>query len=98
VKIAVDPKGSPWIVNSSHRIYHWNGSGWALYPGFARDISVGANGSVWVVGTGAATGGYGIFRWSGSAWVSNPGGATAIAVAANGHPWVVNASHQIFSS
>jgi hypothetical protein len=63
VKIAVDPKGSPWVVNSSHHIYHWNGRAWALYRGLATDVSVGANGSVWVIGTDGQ-----IYRWGGAGW------------------------------
>ena len=34
--------------------------GWELEPGAARDIGVGADGSVWVVGTGAVPGGFGM--------------------------------------
>jgi len=42
--------------------------GWEQLPGLARDIGIGANGSVWVIGTNAVMGGYGIYQWDGRDW------------------------------
>ena len=95
VHIAVDPFGSPWVVNSTGQIYHWDGSGWLKYPGAATNIAVGANGSVWIVGTNQASGSYGIYRWTESSWAPYPGGAVHIAVDPLGQPWLTNASGQI---
>jgi hypothetical protein len=67
-----------------------------LRSGAATDISAGANGSVWVIGTNPVGGGFGIYRWTGSAWASLRGGAVAIAVDPSGNPWVVNSAHQIY--
>jgi hypothetical protein len=64
-------------------------------PGTATDISVGANGSVWAVGTASVAGGHPIYRWNGSKWVTVAGGAVAIAVDQHGNPWIVNSSHKI---
>jgi hypothetical protein len=58
-RIAVGPDGSPWITGKSRHIYHLNFQTlqWNLLPGLANDIGVGANGSVWAIGTQSTTGG-----------------------------------------
>jgi hypothetical protein len=96
LRMAVDPSGNPWVVNSAGQIYHWVGNGWVLYPGAAIDIGVGANGSVWVIGTNPVAGGYGIYYWNGGGWTPVPGGALRIAVDPNGNPWVVNSAGKIY--
>ena len=70
--------------------------GWELEPGAARDIGVGADGSVWVVGTGAVPGGFGIWRWGGSDWSQVEGGGVRIAVGPDGNSWVVNSEGSIW--
>jgi hypothetical protein len=67
-----------------------SGVRWDLLPGKARDIGVGANGTVWVIGTAAAPGGYSIHRWTGSAWQRIAGGAVRIDVDGAGNAWIVN--------
>jgi hypothetical protein len=32
LRIAVDPKGSPWLVNESHEIWRWDGMKWVRMP------------------------------------------------------------------
>jgi len=85
-----------WIVNASGGIFSWTGSNWRQMPGLAKDVGVGANGSVWVVGTDAVPGGYGIYQWNGSAWVKRPGGAVRIDVDPQGTPWVVSSLGNVF--
>ena len=51
VRIAVDPNGRAWVVNSGNAISRWTGSAWQQMPGAALDIGIGANGSVWVIGS-----------------------------------------------
>lgn len=63
---------------------------WNSRPGAAVDIGVGANGSVWVIGTNRVAKGFGIYRWTGRGWQNIPGGAVRIAVDPRGIPWVVN--------
>ncbi len=50
-------------------------------PGLAKDIGIGANGSVWVIGTNALRGGYGIYQWTASNRIAVPGGAMEITLA-----------------
>jgi hypothetical protein len=65
-------------------------------PGAASQIAVGANNSVWVLGTNAVPGGHSIYRWTGTTWAAVPGGALTIAVAPDGSPWVINSAHRIY--
>lgn len=70
---------------------------WMQVPGGANDISVGADGTVWVVGNNKAPGGYDIWRYKGNrAWQRIPGGAMRIAVDPKGNAWVVNNTNAIF--
>ena len=85
------------MVSSSGQILQWTGSAWTAYPGSAIDIGVGANGSVWVVGTNVVPGGYGIYQWTGSRWAAVSGGAVAIAVGPDGSPWVISSTKQIYA-
>ncbi|PAW92152.1 hypothetical protein CKK33_01030 [Mucilaginibacter sp. MD40] len=99
VKIAVDPQGTPWVVNKSNLIYKYNGNLWTQMPGTATDIGIGANGSVFITDTTTVspTGGFRILKWNGSSWTVMPGAAgVRIAVDAQGTPWVVNKSHLIY--
>lgn len=100
VRIAVDPHGMPWVVNKSHLIFKYNGTlVWEQMPGTANDIGIGADGSVYIIGTQnvSPTGGYNIMKWNGSGWDTMPDCAGIhIAVAPNGIPWVVNASNLVF--
>ncbi|MDB5135184.1 MAG: Bacterial Ig-like domain group 2 protein [Mucilaginibacter sp.] len=99
IRVAVSPQGVPWVVNKSHLIFRYNGSTWDQLPGTATDIGIGADGSVFAIGTqfATATGGYIIMKWNGSAWDTMPDCAGIhIAVAPNGIPWVVNQSKLVF--
>ncbi|HZS41804.1 MAG TPA: tectonin domain-containing protein, partial [Polyangia bacterium] len=49
VRIAVDPTGAPWIVNSSHQIFHREVNTWVRFPGEATDVGVGPDGKVWII-------------------------------------------------
>jgi hypothetical protein len=69
---------------------------WQALPCCADDVSVGADGTVWIVGH-AITGNGDVFRWSGSVWVKQEGlEGDAIAVDPQGLPWIANHSGDIF--
>lgn len=101
VRIAVGPDGKPWVVNKSNLIFKYRDStsSWQQMPGTATDIGVGADGSVFVIGTipSSITGGYNIMKWNGSNWDAMPECAGVhIAVDQKGTPWVVNKSNLVF--
>ena len=70
-RIAVDPHGTPWIVDKQHDIYRLNGvtasnpdgTSWEKMPGKATDIGIGANGFIWILGDKTNADGYEIFKW-----------------------------------
>jgi tectonin-like protein len=92
-RIAVNPKGIPWIINKRQEIWQYTGSTFKqLQTGRATDIGIGAEGSVWIVGTDNAP-----YRWDGKNWQKHAGGITRITVDSKGHPWGVNASKKIYA-
>ncbi len=95
-KSAATGTGVPWTVDSEGGIYRRTRNSWQRMPGLAKDIGVGANGSVWITGTDATGGGYGIYSWNGSDWTRIDGGAVRIAVAPDGAPWIVNSEGGIY--
>lgn len=74
---------------------------WAPAGRSARHIAVAQTTSgptaAWMVGDGAAPGGYKIWKWNdGPQWIAADGGAVRIAVEPSGIPWVVNSFNEIF--
>jgi len=69
---------------------------WQRMPGEAIDVGVGADGSVWVVGTDERAGGFGIYYWDGNTWLRVEGGAVRIDVDPSGNPWIVNDRHELY--
>src|SRR5438445_13899490 len=69
---------------------------WRQIPGKALSLSIGADGSVWHIGTGVAGDGLGIFQWTGSAWHQVEGAGVGVAVAPDGTPWHWNLFGHIF--
>jgi hypothetical protein len=100
IRIAVGPNGTPWVVNSVGDIYQRQGNTWGLpLPGQGRDIGVGADGSVWLIGTNpvGASPDFGVYKWNASTWDGLADGAgVGIAVGPAGQAWLVNSVGQIF--
>jgi hypothetical protein len=98
VRIAAGPLGNAWVVTGGGAIYRYAGGQWVQHPGTATDVAVGADGSLWRIGTNAVGGGYDIYRWNAgtSVWELIDGGAVRIAVGPDGLPWVVNSTGSIY--
>ncbi len=97
VRVDVSPQGTPWVVNNVGNIFRGDGTGaYEVLPGLATDIGIGADGTVYIIGTDVVPGGYGIYRWNGSNWDKIPGGAVKVDVSPQGTPWVVNNVGNIF--
>lgn len=83
-------------------------SDWLRVPGDARDIGVGADGSVWVLGgTVYDHAGFDFFDDNGDVdfglwvlepdgWVEVPGSGIRLDVDPNGYPWVINSNREIW--
>ena len=95
VRIDVGPGGHGFVVNNKGNIYRHDGKKWHQTPGGAKDIGVGANGKVWVIGTNKEGGGYGIYRWD-NKWTKIGGSAVRIDVDPKGNAWVVNNKGNIY--
>jgi hypothetical protein len=97
-RVAVDPNGVAWVVNSGSEIYRYvaASNNWVKVTGNATDIGIGADGSVWIVGANRAQGGFDIYKWNGNGWNLVPGGAVRIAVDPKGNAWVVNNTNNVF--
>lgn len=93
-RVVVGPKGEIWILDEQKNIHNYGVSSQIL--GQANDLAVGADGSVWIIGTPEAAGGFRIYKWTGSGWANVAGGAVRIAVERDGTPWVVNDTGKIF--
>jgi hypothetical protein len=97
LRISVGPTGNPWIVNTSNQLFEWKSRRWESRPGAAKDVGIGANGVVWVIGANPVAGSFDIHRWDGvSQWERADGGGTQIAVDHFGRPWIVNHLKEIY--
>jgi hypothetical protein len=101
VKIAVDPQGNPWAINNANAIFRMVNGVWQYVPGqTATDISIGADGTVYILGTTPIPVGYGPLRWNPSQgnWIrmddNGASGGTSVEVDVNGAPWILNANIQ----
>jgi peptidoglycan hydrolase-like protein with peptidoglycan-binding domain len=87
--LALDDKLAISVLYDRFQLISGNGS--------ARDIGVGANGAVWIIGTEPFGDGFKVHKWAGgSNFTATDGGAARIAVEADGRPWVVTTGGQIF--
>lgn len=98
VRIDVDRKGNPWIVNAVGQVFRRINNNWEKLPGSGRDIGIGSDGSVWVIGTNPAGNGrdFGVYKWTGSIWQGVDGGGVQITVDRFGMPWIVNSNNNVF--
>jgi LmbE family N-acetylglucosaminyl deacetylase len=70
---------------------------WNFIAGkLAQDISVGKNGTIYMIDTTVNVGGGRIYKWANGAWGEIGGTATHIDVDDNGLPWVVNDGGAVF--
>jgi hypothetical protein len=99
VRVAVDPRGNPWVVNQAGGILEFVAGTWRQLPGAGTDIGVGPDGTVWVVGTVPSTTGQGsgVFRWNGvDAWRQVRGGAVSVSAGPGGGAWITDRALGIF--
>ena len=90
-RIDVDSVGRAWTVDSRGVVLRYATS-WSQVGTGARDIGIGLDGSVFVIGTDSA-----VYRWNGStAWVKRSGAGAAISADVNGVPVLVNAAGEIY--
>lgn len=87
------------MLNKQGKVYKYNGKSFLERPGIeAKDIAVGADGSVWAVGLPKNAYGFTIYKSDATvrAWTKVAGSAVRITVDRNGMPWVINGQTKIF--
>lgn len=95
VRIDVDARGTPWIVNDRGEVLRRRSNGeWDLLPGSGTAVTIASNGTAWLLGTDRVPGGFSIHRWTGRAWQPVPGGA--VALSAGQVPWLVDSEGNVF--
>jgi hypothetical protein len=67
---------------------------WVRGPGSGTAMTIGSDGTAWLLGTDRIDGGHSVHRWTGSEWQRVPGGA--VALSAGQAPWLVNAAGNVF--
>jgi hypothetical protein len=82
---------SVWLIDQDGLVYNWNHGDWLrdagagiATAGNAKRITVGPDGSPWVVNTARE-----IYHWTDGTFQKFPGAATDIAVGADGSIWMV---------
>jgi len=108
VRIAVGPTGYPWVINNLGNIstpVKNSATGklnWTTISGRARDIGVGLDGSVWIIGRNRVKGGYSVMKMAMNRkgrvnWDVQPGmGGVRISVDDKGNPWIVTDKRAIY--
>jgi streptogramin lyase len=87
-KVAVDEAGNPWGVDAAGAVHRFDGSRWRTLSRKARDIAIGADGSVFVTDRDDGR----LFQYTASDNRFRPraGAGTRVAVDPDGVPWVVD--------
>lgn len=85
------------VLDKDGEIFRLTYGLWEEMPGLRKDIGIGADGSVWVVGSNERAGGYGIYYWNSIDWEKLSDSARQISVGPNGSPWVVNRDGKIYT-
>lgn len=93
-RLALDKENTPWGVAADGRVMRYQGSFWVDFPGSARDIASGPDGSLWIVQTDG-TPAFWVERQR--AWQALPPGSAVrrLAIAPDGRPWVIDEAGQV---
>ena len=94
VRVDVGPKGTAWVVNDKGAVFHSRKNGWQHVKAApkAKDIAVGEDGSVYLLGADGVP-----YHDDGGKWVKLPGKGENITVDADGVPWLTNDKKEIFA-
>ena len=97
----MDNAGGLWGRSqaSTNAIYHFSGGVWSAIPGAAYEVSAGAGGDVWAIGTNQVNAfGHGIYQYVGAPnyWQAINGAADHLAVAPDHSVWVLQTNGDIY--
>ena len=80
-RIAAGPNGAVWVVANGTQLWRYDGRSWQNQNRAARDVSVSAEGTVWILGNRKGPGGYDIWHNRKGRWQRI--GGTGVAIAAD---------------
>ena len=104
----MDGQGVLWAVTKKGLIFRRIGpSKWQKVTGYANDISIGSDGSVFILGLKEIQGGYEILKYHEKStvkdsqdltvtWRKINGGAKRLAVSSSGRPYAVSLAKRIY--
>ena len=97
VRVALSPKGVPWVVQFNSSISRYDGRAWQDLPGQAIDISIGPKGDVFIV---TPTGELMYWNEAKGKWRTVEGvtGAQSVSIGLDTHPWYVTGEGDVFAS
>jgi WD40 repeat protein len=95
MRIDAGPEGTVWAINRESKVFRWKNNDWQELAGAATDIAVGADGTVFIIGSESK--GHRIYKWDDGAWSDFPGSNyKRVAVGPDGNPFVVSQDHKIY--
>lgn len=90
VRIAVDNLGQPWVVNSQGAIWRKANGVWEQLPGDAKDIDIGSDNTVYIVGRNKD-----LWKWNSNSWVKDnkistfDAGIVRVSVGSSDNVWAI---------
>jgi len=94
VRVDVDERGLPWVLGADGAPQRFDGRVWVKLPGVARDLSVGPDGTAYIVSAEHEP-----MRWvsAQSRWQKLLARADVVAAGADGNPWIATPDGEIFA-
>ncbi|MCB2213457.1 hypothetical protein KQI52_15180 [bacterium] len=94
-RIACGKDGDAYAIDRDYKIFRWRNNDWQELAGAATDIAVGADGTVFIIGSESK--GHRIYKWDDGAWADFPGSNyKRVAVGPDGNPYVVSQDYKIY--
>jgi len=92
-RVAVDQKGSPWVVTRRHKVFRLDGKKWKRVRGSLDDIAIGPEGSI--IGVRKR---FGVWKYNltKSKWYKIGRWAASVAVGPGGRPFITTSKGTIF--
>ncbi len=95
-----DPNGNAWGVSDTNQIYRFDGEKWRKQPGEATDIGIGADNTVWIVGTDIVDrlGGGWLYQFDARArkWIKGSRRLRTVTAGRGGNPAGTEHDHEIW--
>ncbi len=90
--------GRLWLVNAAGKIHVRQGDAWEPFPGQARQVTSGPDGTVWALNTEPTKRGYALMRWSDRQWapVGEDVAGVQISAGPDGSVWTATEAYAVW--